>query len=147
MIPLEDSMIEPEAIADILGIQGEVHTVADLDGAVSRGLSKQSVVRVVARIALNDRAARALRDQVIPSATWKRTKGRLSIQVSERTERLARVMAAAEYTWNDPDQARTWMNQPHSELAGRTPLSVASTELGARAVEAVLDKLFYGLPV
>jgi len=140
-------MIEPEAIADILGIQGEVHTVADLDGAVSRGLSKQSVVRVVARIALNDRAARALRDLVIPSATWKRTKGRLSIQVSERTERLARVMAAAEYTWDDPDQARTWMNQPHSELAGRTPLSVASTELGARAVEAVLDKLFYGLPV
>ena len=140
-------MIEPEAIADILGIQGEVHTVADLDGAVSRGLSKQSVVRVVARIALNDRDARTLRDQVIPSATWKRTKGRLSIQVSERTERLARVMAAAEYTWNDPDQARTWMNQPHSELAGRTPLSVASTELGARAVEAVLDKLFYGLPI
>src|SRR5260370_30720550 len=146
MIPLEDSMIEPEAIADILGIQGEVHTVADLDGAVSRGLSKQSVVRVVARIALNDRAARALRDQVIPSATWKRTKGRLSIQVSERTERLARVMAAAEYTWDDPDQARTWMNQPHSELAGRTPLSVATTELGARAGESGLDKLFYGLP-
>ena len=140
-------MIEPEAIADILGIQGEVHTVADLDGAVSRGLSKQSVVRVVARIALNDRAARTLRDQVIPSATWKRTKGRLSTQVSERTERLARVMAAAEYIWDDPDQARTWMNQPHSELAGRTPLSVATTELGARAVEAVLDKLFYGLPV
>ena len=140
-------MIEPEAIADILGIQDEVHTVADLDGVVSRGLSKQSVIRVVARIALNDRDARALRDQVIPSATWKRTKGRLSIQVSERTERLARVMAAAEYTWDDPDQARTWMNQPHSELAGRTPLSVATTELGARAVEAVLDKLFYGLPV
>jgi putative toxin-antitoxin system antitoxin component (TIGR02293 family) len=140
-------MIEPEAIADILGIQGEIHTVADLDGAVSRGLPKQSVVRVVARIALNDRDARALRDQVIPSATWKRTKGRLSIQVSERTERLARVMAAAEYTWDDPDQARTWINQPHSELAGRTPLSVATTELGARAVEEVLDKLFYGLPV
>jgi putative toxin-antitoxin system antitoxin component (TIGR02293 family) len=147
MIPVEDSMIEPEAIADILGIQGEVHTVADLDGAVSRGLSIQSVVRVVARIALNDRDARTLRDQVIPSATRKRTKGRLSIQVSERTERLARVMAAAEYTWDDPDQARTWMNRPHSEFAGRTPLSVATTELGARAVEAVLDKLFYGLPV
>jgi putative toxin-antitoxin system antitoxin component (TIGR02293 family) len=56
-------------------------------------------------------------------------------------------MAAAEYTWDDPDHARTWMNQPHSELAGRTPLSVATTELGARAVEEVLDKLFYGLPV
>jgi len=142
-------MIAPEAIADILGIgiEDKVRTVADLDNAVSRGLSKQSVVRLVSRIALNDKGARVLRDQVVPSATWKRTKGRLSVHVSERAERLARVMAAAEYTWDDANQARTWMNEPHAELGGRTPLAAASTELGARTVEAVLDKLFYGLPV
>src|SRR5450631_2702965 len=100
MIPPRRSlMITPGAIANILGIQDEVRTVSDLDGAVSRGLSKQSVVRVVSRIALNNKAARVLRDQVVPSATWKRTKGRLSVHVSERAERLARVMAAAEYTW------------------------------------------------
>jgi putative toxin-antitoxin system antitoxin component (TIGR02293 family) len=139
-------MIEPQAIADILGIRDEVRTVTDLDGAVSRGLSKQSVLRVVTRIAPNVKEARALRDKVIPSATWKRTKGRLSVHVSERTERLARVLAAAEYTWDDPEQARLWMNQPHPELGGRTPLSVATTELGARNVEDVLDKLFYGIP-
>jgi len=78
---------------------------------------KESVVRVVSRIALNDKGARALRDQVVPSATWKRTKGRLSVHASERAERLARVMATAEYTWDDADQAsgldesaglRTW---------------------------------------
>jgi putative toxin-antitoxin system antitoxin component (TIGR02293 family) len=140
-------MIAPGAIADILGIQDEVRTVADLDGAVSRGLSKQSVVRVVSRIALSEKGARALRDQVVPSATWKRTKGRLSVHVSERAERLARVMATAEYTWDDADRARIWMNAPHSELGGRTPLAAATTELGARTVETVLDKLFYGLPV
>jgi putative toxin-antitoxin system antitoxin component (TIGR02293 family) len=140
-------MIAPTAIAGILGIQDEVRTVADLDGAVSRGLSKQSVVRVVSRITLTDRDARSLRDQVVPSATWKRTKGRLSRPASERTERLARVMAAAEYVWDDPEQARAWMNRPHPELGNRTPLAVAATELGARSVEAVLDMLFYGLPV
>ena len=140
-------MIAPAAIAGILGIQDEVRTVADLDGAVSRGLSKQSVVRVVSRITLTDRDARSLRDQVVPSATWKRTKGRLSRPASERTERLARVMAAAEYVWDDPEQARAWMNRPHPELGNRTPLAVAATELGARSVEAVLDMLFYGLPV
>ena len=140
-------MIAPGAIAGILGIQDEVRTVADLDSAVSRGLSKQSVVRVVSRIALNDREARSLRDQVVPSATWKRTKGRLSHPASERTERLARVMATAEYVWDDADQARQWMNRAHPELGGRTPLAVASTELGARSVEGLLDKLFYGLPV
>jgi uncharacterized protein (DUF2384 family) len=31
-------------------------------------------------------------------------------------------------------------------LEGRTPLEVAFTELGARRVEELLWKLFYGLP-
>lgn len=139
-------MIAATSIAGILGIS-KVHTVADLDGAVSRGLQKESVTRVVARMAENPREARSLRDQVVPLATWKRTKGRLSRQASERTERLARVIAHAEYVWDDRDQARRWMNHPHPELGGRTPLAVASTELGARSVEYVLDSLFYGLPV
>ncbi len=140
-------MISPSAIALILGLQENVQTVRDLDGAISRGLPKQAVTRVVARVTRNGTEAKVLRDRVIPSATWKRTKGRLSLNVSERAERLARTVAAAEYTWDDPEQARNWMNQPHPELAGNTPLAVAATELGARQVEDLLDKLFYGLPV
>ena len=66
---------------------------------------------------------------------------------SERTERLARVLAQAEYVWDDRDQAREWMSKPHRELNDRTPLEVARTELGARRVEDLLEKLFYGLPV
>jgi putative toxin-antitoxin system antitoxin component (TIGR02293 family) len=139
-------MIATEAVAGILGIEQEVHSVADLDRAVLNGLDKKSVVRVVSRIALNDRDARSLRDQVVPSATWKRTTGRLSRQASERTERLARVIAHAEYVWGDLELAREWMNKPHPELDGKTPLAAAATELGARSVEYVLNCLFYGLP-
>lgn len=140
-------MIEPAAIADILGIRKEVHTLNDLDRAVSRGLSKTSVTRLVTRLALNAKDARTIRDQVVPLATWKRTTGRLSLHASERTERLARVMAAAEFTWDDPDLARRWMSNPHGMLGGRTPIAVAATEVGARAVETILAELFYGLPV
>lgn len=140
-------MVSPIATANILGIQSEVRTVRDLDGVVSHGLSKQSLTRVVARVARNGSEAKIIRDRVVPSATWKRTKGRLSTNVSERTERLARVLAAAEYTWDDVEQAKTWMNQPHPELADQTPLAAAATELGARSVEDLLDRLFYGLPV
>ena len=139
-------MIAPEAVAGILGIQKEVHSIADLDTAVSRGLRKQSVLRLVSRIALTVRDARSLRDQVVPSATWKRTTGRLSRQASERTERLARVMAHAEYVWDDLALAREWMNKPHPELGGRAPSAAAATELGARSVEYILNCLFYGLP-
>ena len=139
-------MIEATSIAEILGIRARVTTLADLDGAVSRGLEKRSVVRLVSRLTLTDREARALRDQVIPLATWKRTKGRLSRQASERTERLARVTAQAEYVWDDKKLAREWMNKPHPELDGRTPVAAAATELGARSVEYILNCLFYGLP-
>jgi uncharacterized protein (DUF2384 family) len=34
----------------------------------------------------------------------------------------------------------------HPELGKRTPLESAMTELGARRVEELLDRLFYGIP-
>ena len=45
------------------------------------------------------------------------------------------------------EKAREWMSKPHRELSGQTPLEVARTELGARRVEDLLDKLYFGLPV
>ncbi len=38
------------------------------------------------------------------------------------------------------------MSAPHRELGGKTPIEAARTEIGARRVEAVLNKLFFGLP-
>lgn len=140
-------MTSPADVALILGITRRVRSLRDLDGVVSRGLTKQSVTRVVARVARTRAEARTIRDRVVPSATWKRTTGRLSTHASERTERLARVLAAAEFAWGDAESARAWLYQPHPELGGATPLAASATELGARAVEDVLEKLFYGLPV
>jgi putative toxin-antitoxin system antitoxin component (TIGR02293 family) len=65
---------------------------------------------------------------------------------SERTERLARVIAAAEQTWNDRADARDWLTKAHPELGDRTPLEAATTKSGARQVEDLLDRLFYGIP-
>ena len=138
-------MVQTRAVASILGL-AEVSSMGELDGAVARGLSKAAVERVVARLARDRKEARSIRDQVVPPATWKRTKERLSAQASERTERLARVLAAAEYAWDDAEQAKVWMAEPHAELEGKTPRQAASTELGARAVEEILDRLVYGLP-
>lgn len=140
-------MIEPVAIAAILGLGAEIRTLHELDGAIARGLSKESVTRVVVRVSHDESAARVLRDQVVPLATWKRTKDRVSVVASARAERLARVLAAAEFVWDDAVQARAWVNTPHGELQGQTPLAAARTELGARAVEEVLDRLMFGLPV
>jgi putative toxin-antitoxin system antitoxin component (TIGR02293 family) len=57
------------------------------------------------------------------------------------------VVAAAEAVWEDAEDARKWLTTPHPELGNRKPIEYALTELGARQVETVLDRLQYGLPV
>jgi uncharacterized protein (DUF2384 family) len=39
------------------------------------------------------------------------------------------------------------MSKPHPELEDQTPLEVPRTELVARRVEDLLEKLFFGLPL
>lgn len=140
-------MIEPQSIAEILGLGASIRTVNELESAVSAGLPKRSLERLSARLHQDRRVASAYKFKVVPQATWKRRVKRLSVDESERTERLARVLAHAEYLWDDREQARAWMNKPHRELQDKTPLDTARTELGARRVEDLLDALFYGLPV
>src|SRR5271155_5833237 len=140
-------MIAPESIAEILGLGSSVRTVSELESAVSAGLPKRALERLSARLYEDRRSASAYKFKVVPQATWKRRTRRLSVDESERTERLARVLAAAEYVWDDREQGREWMSKPHCELEDQTPLEVARTELGARRVEGLLEKLFFGLPV
>ncbi len=140
-------MVEPQVVAEILGLGASIRTVGELDSAVSAGLPKRALERLSARLYEDERVASAYKFKVVPQATWKRRTTRLSVDESERTERLARVLAHAEYVWDDRDQAREWMSKPHRELDGRSPLEVARTELGARRVENLLNRLFYGLPV
>lgn len=140
-------MIAPESIAEILGLSHSIRTLHELESAVSAGLPKRALERLSARLYEDHRVASAYKFKIVPQATWKRRLKRLSLDESERTERLARVLAAAEHVWDDREQAREWMNKPHRELNGQTPVDAARTELGARRVENVLDKLFFGLPV
>src|SRR4051794_19340931 len=139
-------MVEPLLIAEILGLGRKVRTVRDLEFAVSAGLPKSALERLSSRLYRDRRTASAYKFKVVPQATWKRRSRRLSVEESERTERLARVLAAAEYVWDDRHLAREWMNKPHRELGDHSPLETARTELGARRVEALLEKLFFGLP-
>jgi putative toxin-antitoxin system antitoxin component (TIGR02293 family) len=64
----------------------------------------------------------------------------------ERTERQARVIAAAEYVFDDAEDSREWLTRPHTELGGLTPLQAAETEAGAGRAEWVLNAIFYACP-
>jgi putative toxin-antitoxin system antitoxin component (TIGR02293 family) len=143
-------MIHPERIAEVMGgvaiLGQEVRSFQDLESSVSGGLPKVALRRTLERVYLTAGDVRQAIYRVVPEATFKR-RTRLSRAEGERTERLARVIAAAEYVWDDADDAREWLMKAHPELDGRTPLQAAETELGARRAEWVLDAIFYGLPV
>jgi putative toxin-antitoxin system antitoxin component (TIGR02293 family) len=142
-------MMHPDRVANVMGgkaiLGSRVLSVQDLEAAVVSGLPKRALHLTLARACSSAKHARELLYRVVPEATFKR-RTRLTPAESERTERLARVIAAAEYVWDSRDDAREWLTKPHPELENRPPLEAALTELGARRTEEVLDRLFYGIP-
>jgi putative toxin-antitoxin system antitoxin component (TIGR02293 family) len=143
-------MITPHRIAEIMGgpsvLGRRLASLASLSEAVSKGLPKAALRQTAGRIFQDRAEQRQLMNRIVPEATFKRRRERLSASESERTERIARVMASAEFVWGDRSDARHFMTTPHPAFRGRTPLDAALTELGARQVEEILDKIFHGLP-
>lgn len=71
---------------------------------------------------------------------------RLSQQQSERIVRVALLWRRTlDLFQGDRDLARRWLQNPNPALGGKAPLAVADTELGAREVEAVLDRFDEGV--
>ncbi|WP_059414266.1 antitoxin Xre/MbcA/ParS toxin-binding domain-containing protein [Cupriavidus basilensis] len=140
-------VITPEEISAVMALAPVPHSFAELDAAVREGLPKAALRESVAHVARSVEQRRALMARIVPEATYKRRRERLSPDESEKTERLARIFASANLVWDDEDDAREFLNTPHPLLEGRTPLDVGMTELGARRVEELLWKLFYGIPV
>ena len=144
-------MIEAKRIAEVMGgrsvLGKDVTSIEDLEEVVGEGLPKAALRITVRRIFAVAREANRCLYRIVPEATYKRRSGKLRVTESERTERLARVIAAAEAVWDDQNDAREWLTTPHPELGDRVPIECALTELGARQVESLVDRLQYGLPV
>jgi putative toxin-antitoxin system antitoxin component (TIGR02293 family) len=143
-------MISPQRIADVLGgsqvLGRRLASVHALGEAVSKGLPKAALRQTAGRIFDKKAEQRQFMNRIVPEATFKRRRDRLNAGESERTERVARVLASAEYVWSDRKDARQFLTTPHPALRGRTPLDAAMTELGARQAEELLEKIFHGLP-
>ena len=138
--------VPADRIQEILGLKLTARGAPGLAAAVEKGLPRSALLRTVERAGLSGKARDALLYRVVPLATFKR-RTRLKTHESEKTERLARVIALAEQLWDDIPSAQQFLNTPHPELGGRTPLDCAGFELGARAVEDVVARALYGLPV
>ena len=76
----------------------------------------------------------------------RREEGRLTAEESDRLLRASRVFGKALVLFEgDLDAARTWFSRPSTALGNRTPRTVSSTEVGARAVENLVGRLEHGV--
>jgi putative toxin-antitoxin system antitoxin component (TIGR02293 family) len=137
--------IAPEKIASVMAILPIPHSFAELDDLVAHGLPKAALKASVDRVCVSGEDRKQLLYRIVPEATYKRRRSHLTADESERAERLARVFATTNYVWNSEEDARAFLSTPHPMLQGRTPLDVSMTELGARRVEELLWKLYYGI--
>ena len=117
-----------DRVARILGLRPNIRSVADIAEAVESGLPKQSLERVVERSGYEGPARLKLLHRVVPAATYKR-RHRLKLVESEKTERLARVIALAELLWDD-EARQSASRSPHPESAQKR--SKAGSRIGAR---------------
>jgi putative toxin-antitoxin system antitoxin component (TIGR02293 family) len=143
-------MVVVSHIADVLGGQHilgrRLGSIAALNDAVSQGLPKAALRETASRVFTSKAEQKRLMHRIVPEATFKRRRDRLSAAESERTERMARVVANVEYVWDDREDARRFLTAPHPALRGKSPIDAAMTELGARQVEEILGKIFHGIP-
>jgi putative toxin-antitoxin system antitoxin component (TIGR02293 family) len=113
-----------------------------------KGISKDDASRLFERVAVSSPLPIGkLRAELIPDSSWKRAGKTLGQQASQTTARLRHVLSLAERIWGNEADATEWLNNPHAELQGATPLSLLRTEAGGRAVEALLGALEFGFPV
>lgn len=140
------SLVSPQQVASVMGLPRRIRSLRQLADAVERGLPKSALRSSASRVYESRAAQTELIHRIVPEATLKRRREVLKSDESERTERLARVIAIALYVWDDDDDARRFLTTSHRELGGKRPVDCALSELGAREVEELLWKLFYGLP-
>jgi putative toxin-antitoxin system antitoxin component (TIGR02293 family) len=141
-------MINANRIAEVMGLPNDqVKSLMDLEEAVEHGLPASALDNVALSLASEGPSRTEILNSLIPPASRSRYKEKLTADQSSKVERIARVFATAIFVLDDRDEARRFMTSHHPLLSNRTPFQAAMTDLGARRVEEMLWRVFYGIPV
>ncbi|MGL6344410.1 MAG: antitoxin Xre/MbcA/ParS toxin-binding domain-containing protein, partial [Waterburya sp.] len=120
--------------ATVLGI--EVKNERDLEKIILKGLPTSAVTKIIERIYPGETDKYY---QLVPRSTLIRRQkaSSLSLEESQKAERIARIFSFAVEVWGDEAKAREFMKKPHPMLEDRTPFEASLNELGARQVEQI----------
>lgn len=138
------------AIAQVMGgrktLKREVESDVDLRHLTREGLPVGALPMLAEELAVERKTLAKVVG--ISSRTLSRRlagNSRLSAEESDRTVRVARVMAQAVDTFGDSKKAALWMQAPNSTMEGQSPLSLLDTDSGSRWVETILGRIAWGV--
>ena len=141
------------SIAEIVEVLGGKRTFGrpirkadDLVKRVRAGLPASTVSMLAESMSLQ--RAQVANRLNIPARTLSRrlaSKSLLTQDESDRTLRMARVVALANEVLGTEEKAAHWMVAPNRALGGKKPFDQLDTELGVRSVEEVLYAIAYGM--
>ena len=116
---------------------------------VETGFSLAALDRVRRHVGLDEAELAALIGSSPRTLARRKKAGRLESVESDRLYRIARLFERAVDVFGGDrlaaDEARLWLRTPQWGLGDRTPLHYARTETGAREVEALLNRIDYGV--
>jgi putative toxin-antitoxin system antitoxin component (TIGR02293 family) len=142
--PIAEETVGEYAFVTLVGLRAE--GPIGIFKAVQKGLRFSALETFQQRSGLS---TSDLGDAVVITARTlarRKEQGRLEPEESDRLLRVARVFAKAlDLFEGDADQARAWLSGRQRALGGVPPLVLARTDLGAREVEALADRLEHGV--
>lgn len=132
------------AYAVLLGL--ETFDSPDVLRAVKKGFPYRTFERFRRNTSLSIERALHLIDLPRRTLTRRKREGRFLPDESDRLLRASRLFGKALALFEgDRDAATEWLTSAQLALGGSVPLDLASTEVGAREVERLVDRLEHGI--
>jgi putative toxin-antitoxin system antitoxin component (TIGR02293 family) len=136
--------IGPYSYASLLGLR--VSTLRDLLRAIERGLPFSAIERLHRSINLEVEEIAALVQIPRRTLNRRRHEGRFLPEESDRLVSAARLMSKAiDLFEGNADAAKRWLLTPQTAFGGAMPFDVAKSEIWAREVETLIDRLEQGI--
>lgn len=144
-------------VADLLGgeriLGASVKSNLDLARATRRGLPAETAVQLVEAFGLPAMgplgaligSLRRPANRKTGDAKASASPARLTPEQSDIVIRTASTLAKAIDTLGDREKAAHWLTAPNRALGGEIPMTLLDTSAGAHEVEALLDRIEYGV--
>lgn len=127
-------------------IAAEPATANEWAARIRSGLPAASALAFKAALDLtNEQLASVLGVSPRTVARLDPARSHLDAVSGDRLVRSARLFAIAEEVMEEAQAAARWLKSPQRALGGAVPLELAQTDVGSRAVEALLGRMEHGV--